>query len=91
MTNLIVLSIIIIIFSLFLYVMSKKSTHKEPPNHGSSVNICPFDNNYCAILGKSMNKRYITEVCQNCPRYDKWIKRGIEESDLRDKIKKITS
>jgi hypothetical protein len=32
-------------------------------------NICPFDQNFCSILGKSMFKGYVTKVCQNCSRY----------------------
>lgn len=38
-------------------------------DYGSDPKICPFDNNYCAILGKSMFKGYVTKLCQNCPRY----------------------
>ena len=45
----------------------------ERYNKGMSFNkrnnVCPFDLNYCAILGKSMIKGYVTKVCQNCPRY----------------------
>ena len=58
-------------------------------------NICPFDNNYCAILGKSLIKEYVTKVCQNCPRYinsfnDELAEKVLDEIELREKLKKIT-
>ena len=41
----------------------------RPSMFDKRTNICPFDQNYCSILGKSMIKGYVTKVCQNCPRY----------------------
>ena len=57
-------------------------------------NICPFDKNYCAILGKSIIKEYVTKVCQNCPRYinsfdDELAEKALDEIELREKLKGV--
>ena len=76
MVLLFVLIAIIVIFLLSWWLIktfaSMSKREKRIYEHGKyekELNTCPFDRNYCAILGKSTFKGYVTKVCQNCPRY----------------------
>ena len=80
MTNSTVLSgILIALIALFLLfgwliktfasMRDREKRIYEDEEYKNQRNICPFDQNYCSILGKSMIKGYVTKVCQNCPRY----------------------
>ena len=86
MKTLVILSIIFLILILWWWLV--KSFRMGKKEQQIYERTCPFDKEFCAILGKSINRENVTDVCKNCPRY--LIFKGLDEKELRDKIKKIT-
>ena len=49
-------------------------------------NKCLFDGNHCGVIERSDKKSCIPKICLHCPRYDRWLNKGLGENELREKI-----
>ena len=85
--------ILVTILMYICYRLWKAGKNREPDNEiyeKELRNKCPFDGEHCGIIGRSLTDQYITKTCLKCPRYDNWLKKGLGEQELREKVKKIT-
>ena len=93
MTNSTIFALLIItILCVLCYLLWKKGKYRDPGQENTYYNElknCPFDGKHCGIIGKSVKKSYVTKVCLKCPRYDNWLKKGLDEQELREKVKEV--